>query len=117
MATKFGRKNPRPKCNALLGSKVMQGSVLINQRSNCLEICKAIYNVANATEHYAAAGALVYIKRNVYLAHTACHMFYLIKQKCNEVHHLVHAHQSFRRLVFVFPLFKFHQYVVQILIK
>ena len=35
MATKFGRKNPFPEHNALLG------------------------NAANATEHYAAAGALV----------------------------------------------------------
>ena len=26
MATKFGRKNPWPECNALVGSKVMQGS-------------------------------------------------------------------------------------------
>ena len=36
IATKFGRKNPWPKCNALLGSKVMQGSAGVNQRSNCL---------------------------------------------------------------------------------
>ena len=36
MATKFGRKNPWPECNALVGSKVMQGSAGVNQRSNCL---------------------------------------------------------------------------------
>ena len=31
MATKFGRKNPWPRCNALLGSKVMQGSGGVNR--------------------------------------------------------------------------------------
>ena len=31
MATKFGGKNPWPKCNALLGSKVMQGDVCQGQ--------------------------------------------------------------------------------------
>ena len=40
MATKFGGKNPCPERNALLG------------------------NAANATEHYAAAGALVLKKEN-----------------------------------------------------
>ena len=38
MATKFGGKNPWPECNALLGSKVMQGSLRVNQGSNCLEM-------------------------------------------------------------------------------
>ena len=38
MATKFGGKNPWPKCNALLGSKVMQGSSRVHQGSNCLEM-------------------------------------------------------------------------------
>ena len=37
MATTFGGKNPWPECNALLGSKVMQGSAGVNQRSNFLE--------------------------------------------------------------------------------
>ena len=37
MATKFGPQNPWPKHNALLGSKVMQGSAEVNQRSNILE--------------------------------------------------------------------------------
>ena len=27
MATKFGRNDPRPKCNALMGSKVMLGQL------------------------------------------------------------------------------------------
>ena len=31
MATKFGRKNPRPKCNYLLGSKDMQGSAGVSR--------------------------------------------------------------------------------------
>ena len=38
MATKFGGKNPWPECNALLGSKVMQGSSRVNQGSNCSEM-------------------------------------------------------------------------------
>ena len=38
MATKFGGKNPWPECNALLGSKVMQGSSRVNERSNCLKM-------------------------------------------------------------------------------
>ena len=37
MATKFGRKNPLPKCNAFLRLKVMQGWVGVNQRSNWSE--------------------------------------------------------------------------------
>ena len=36
-APKLSRKNPWPKCNALLGSKVMQGSG-VNQGSNCSEM-------------------------------------------------------------------------------
>ena len=36
--TKFGRKNPWPEHNALLGSKVMQASARVNQSSNCLGI-------------------------------------------------------------------------------
>ena len=38
MATKFGGKNPWPECYVLLGSKVMQGSSMVNQGSNCLEM-------------------------------------------------------------------------------
>ena len=38
MATEFGRKNPWFEYNALLGSKVMHGSVRVNQRSICLEM-------------------------------------------------------------------------------
>ena len=34
MTTKFGRKNSWSKCNALLRSKVMQGSAEVNQGSN-----------------------------------------------------------------------------------
>ena len=30
--TKFGRRNPWPECNALMGSKIMQGSSGVNQR-------------------------------------------------------------------------------------
>ena len=32
MATKFGRKNPWPECNALMGSKILQGSAGVSQR-------------------------------------------------------------------------------------
>ena len=35
IATKFGRKTPWLKCNALLGSQVMQGLDGVNQGSNC----------------------------------------------------------------------------------
>ena len=38
MATKFGLKNPCPEDNTLLGSKVMQVSSGVNQRSICQEI-------------------------------------------------------------------------------
>ena len=38
MATRFGRKNPWPKFNALLGSRVNQGSLGVKQRSNCSEM-------------------------------------------------------------------------------
>ena len=38
MATKFGRKNPRLKCSALMGSKVMQGSARVKHGSNCLQM-------------------------------------------------------------------------------
>ena len=38
MVTKFGRKHPWSKCNALQGSKVMYGSAAVNQRSNYLEM-------------------------------------------------------------------------------
>ena len=38
MATKFDRKMPCPRSNALLGSKVMQGSSGVNQGSNWLEM-------------------------------------------------------------------------------
>ena len=76
MATKIGRKDPRPECYALMGSKVFQGSAGVNQRQICLKChmatmgstsgqlkCVGPSNVANATEHYAAAGALVYITK------------------------------------------------------
>ena len=36
MATRFGRKNPWPKSNALLGSKVLQVSIGVNQGENCI---------------------------------------------------------------------------------
>ena len=74
VATKIGRKDPRPECYALMGSKVFQGSAGVNQRQICLKChmatrgqpegklkCAGPSNVANATEHYTAAGALVYI--------------------------------------------------------
>ena len=33
MASKFGKKNPCPKCSAVMGSKDMQGSAGVNQVS------------------------------------------------------------------------------------
>ena len=35
VSAKIGRKNPRPECNALMGSKVLQGSSGVNHRQNC----------------------------------------------------------------------------------
>ena len=73
MATKFGRKNPRPECNALMGQssfwgqpevKLLRNAIWLlgvrrgQPEGNCLEMRRPS-NLANAAEHYAAAGALV----------------------------------------------------------
>ena len=38
VATKIGRKDPRPECYAFMGSKVFQGSAGVNQSANLLKM-------------------------------------------------------------------------------
>ena len=52
MATKFGRKNPWSKCYALLRLKVMQGSLRVNQSSNCLKMPMATKLLQCCMYHY-----------------------------------------------------------------
>ena len=42
VVTKFGRKDLRSECNALMGLKVLQESAGVNQRQNCLEMSCAL---------------------------------------------------------------------------
>ena len=52
------QKEPQTIVKCIDGSKVMQGSAEVNQKAIALK-CVRPSNVANATKHYAAAGALV----------------------------------------------------------
>ena len=72
MATKIGRKDPRPEYYALMGVKGLPRVSWGQPEANLLKMPYGYQgstrgqlkyvgpsNVANATEHYAAAGALV----------------------------------------------------------
>ena len=52
MATKFSDKSPWTECNALLGSKLMQGLAEINQRSNCSEMPYSRVNFPKIRDHF-----------------------------------------------------------------